>query len=403
MTELERYQAQLGGNPRHVRLSLDQVAFVANAFAESGLFKTGFGNNKRSYSPQECYAVIMAGQSMGLGPMPAMMSFHMIEGRPEMSANLQALFLKASPKYDYRMQFEFVEEVAEACEITVFDKRTGEAIGVSRFTKKMAQRAGLVKGGSNWEKYAESMLFARAVSNAVAWHAPDAVPFRIYSEGETSGQGEAAGTTSGVTVVSGEEKMSPAAAEKIVETAMADAKPASVEEEVVEDAEVVEDGQDQAAAAPTTPLETSMETRVRADLPGLPPEAKALIKKTVKDARKTFNFTSIVEMMRETDFEDVAPWVEYLYNMSQPAAGVTGTQTGSQTEATISDAQGRMFHALVGEVGLTDAEKHLFLHKFAQANHTREIKAKDFDDLLKALEDIKQGGEPTKRAYLGSE
>jgi hypothetical protein len=376
----------MGGNPAHVRLTLNQVGVVANAFADSGLFKVSQrGGSPRSFTPQECFAVIMAGQSLGLGPFPSMQQFHMIEGRPEMSANLQAYFLKSSPKYDYRAEFIYNPGgEADACQVIVYDKTKGESIGVSLFTRAMAEKAGLVRSGGNWDKYAQNMLFARAISNAVAWHAPDCIPFRIHSDGETSGQQP----EQGVQAVQGEGPPSEAKVTAIVEQAIA-ADDAAAETEAVVDADEV-------------PIST-LEQRVRADLPGLSAHDKALVRQAVTQAGKPWGYASILDMMLEADFDDVQPWVDYLRNMLVPNAGVSGRKTSEQTEATVTDSQIRMLHARFSACAFSEPEKRRFLDKFAQVESTRDVPMRIVDDLLQVLGDIENGSPETRAAYIGGE
>lgn len=453
--EMERYepQAPMGGNPAHVRLGLNDVARVANAFAESGLFKIRpKGQSDRGMTPTECYAVIMAGQSMGLGPMPSMMNFHMIEGRPEMSANLQAYFLKASGKYDYRVGFGYINDVVDSCTVSVVDTKSGEIIGQSVFTMAMAKKAGL--SGHNWTKYPESMLFARAISNAVAWHAPDCVPFRIYGEGEIS---EAMGAP-GVVAVEGEAPPSATRVEAIVERALKaepDEEIAPSEVEITEpepnvgadpDAEprcdecdggprwhktepgvyildhaegcsqysddpVVEDVR---AVSPNDRFSPeAVETRLRADLPNLETGDKEIIRATVEASDLPWNYASIVKLICDAGYTDVFSWLRQQQSALSgvPAApqpepeaqapdGVTGAQTGSQTAARISDRQMRMLNGRMSACHFTEAEMRFFIKHYAGVDSRLDILARDFDDLLTVLNDIQYGDASTRQAYL---
>lgn len=433
--EMEKYQPQapMSGNPAHVRLGINQIAVVANYFAESGLFKV---NEKaasgrfeaRNMAPQECFAIIMAGQALGIGPMPAMMSFHVIEGRPEMSANLQAHFLKASGKYDYRMRFIYKDDEVDACHIDVIDVRSGEIIGESVFTKGMAAKAGLIRERGNWMKYAESMLFARAISNAVAWHAPDSVPMRIYSDGEIGGEKRDAG----VQAVAGEGQPSASRVEAMVERAVAEA-PAV--EEVIHDSEVEivppepnvgaphdaeRDREDVDVQEVGFNLETpgndrfspeAVEAKLREDLPKLSTDDREIVKALIVDAGLEFKYSAIVELIVKAGYTDVFSWLRAAQDALSGAApapegesipaGVTGRQTGSQTATVVSDAQIRMFNAKCGEAGLSEAERKAFLRKFAQVDSSKSIAKADFDELLAALRDIAQGGPETKAAFLG--
>lgn len=414
MTEIEKYepQAPIGGNPAHVRLGVNQVALVADYLAQSGLFKLKpRGGNERPMTQQEVFAIVMAGQALGIGPMPAMMSFHLIEGKPEMSANLQAYFIKSSGKYDYRSRMlRDAEGAVVGCTVDIIDTRSGEVIGESTFTHDDAVVAGLA-GGHNYKKYPGNMFFARAITNAIAFHCPDAVPFRIYGDGEISGQGASAGTD-GVQAVAGEGPPSPTRVESIVDAALAGEK-----EEVIQDADVelvepaVNDPDPEAPAEPDRFSPQAVETKLREDLPKLDNDQRVIVKATVEAEGLPWGYASIVDLIIKAGYTDVFSWLRAEQNAVTPAAthepedsppaGVTGQQTGSQTETTVSDAQVRLFNAKCSEAGFTEAERKTFLKKFAQVDSSRAIAKKDFDELLAALKDIRDGGEATKTAYLG--
>jgi hypothetical protein len=465
--ELEPYQPQapMGGNPAHVRLSIDQVGRISEIVAASGLWKTRAKNDQgrwedRLYTRAECWAIIMAGQSMGVAPIPAMSSFHMIEGRAEMSANLQAYFLQSSTKYEYRRVFEHDDnDNVTGCVVTVFSKLTGEAIGDARFTMKMAQAAGLIREGGNWKKYPGPMLFARAVSDAVAQITPDAVPMRIYAEGEISGQ-EPALEPQGVSAVEGEGQVSTTKVEAAITEALAGEGEG---EEVIppEDVDIVEPpprDSDPSAEPPTceecggpgfwhktepgvyalvhargcshyTPPSQVMEdvrkvepeerfspqaveTRLRDDVPKLEADEREIIKATVEAEGLPWGYASIVKLIVDAGYSDVHSWLrgeQAKLATGRPQApppatgapeGVTGANTGSQTAAVLSDAQIRLFNAKCGEAGLSEPERKRFIRKYAQVESSRAIAKKDFDELLGVLRDIAEGSAETKKAYL---
>jgi len=159
---------------------------TADALAKSGYFKD-------AKQATQAFAKILAGRDLGLGAFEAMSALHVIEGKIEASADLQASRVKASDKYDYQVAVITNEQ----CSIFFF--QDGEKIGTSSFTMEDAQTAGLVRKGSPWEKFPRNMLFARAMSNGVAFFCPDVMGgLRIYSEGElprpqdvTAGEGTA--------------------------------------------------------------------------------------------------------------------------------------------------------------------------------------------------------------------
>lgn len=152
-----------------VHLSIDQIEHVALRAAHSGQF--GFAK------PEQAFMAVLAGQEIGIGPFAAVNGIHIISGKPVVGANVLARLVKSSGKYDYRITKHDETE----CVIAYFEG--GDHVGDSRFTIKMAERAGLA-GGANWKKTPENMLFARAMSNGVKWFCPDVTAGPFYVEGE---------------------------------------------------------------------------------------------------------------------------------------------------------------------------------------------------------------------------
>lgn len=109
---------------------------------------------------------VMAGQEIGLPPVASMTGVYIVQGRVTIGANLMAALMRKHPDYDYRV----TEHTPEACEIVVLYK--DEKAGTSRFTIEDAKKANLVKNGP-WTQHPRNMLFARAISNAAKWYAPD--------------------------------------------------------------------------------------------------------------------------------------------------------------------------------------------------------------------------------------
>lgn len=160
---------------------LEETFRIANALFKSGLFK----DVKQA---EQAFAKIVVGRDLGLNPAESMAALHVIDGKVEASADLHATRVKASDKYDYRILAldNFV------CEITFWQH--GEEIGTSTFTMDDAEAAGLAKKDS-WKKYPRNMLFARAMSNGVAWYCPDVMGgLRVYHEGEIEVRDVSAGS-----------------------------------------------------------------------------------------------------------------------------------------------------------------------------------------------------------------
>lgn len=150
---------------------LEETFRIAKALHQSGLFKD-------VRQAEQAFAKIVVGRDLGLNPAESMSALHIIEGKVEASADLHASRVKASAKYDYTVQ----ELTTERCEILFW--QAGDELGTSVFTMEDAETAGLAKKDV-WKKYPRNLLFARAMSNGVAWYCPDVMGgLRIYHEGE---------------------------------------------------------------------------------------------------------------------------------------------------------------------------------------------------------------------------
>jgi hypothetical protein len=156
---------------------LDDLAELGHLLISSGFFKD-------SGKVAQAAVKVLAGRELGLGPIASMRSFHIVENKIEMSADLMAQRVKAHPKYDYRVAVL----TDEKCSIRFFEDGDDDELGTSIFSMEDARRAGLVKPNGAWVKYPRNMLFARAMSNGIAWFCPDvAAGGRLYVDGEISG------------------------------------------------------------------------------------------------------------------------------------------------------------------------------------------------------------------------
>jgi hypothetical protein len=115
---------------------------------------------------------ILAGKEIGVTPFQAMTNIHIIQGKATMGANLMAVKVKGSGKYDYRV----MKLSNKVCKIMFEQRRAGvfanpdsawEELGEFSYAIEDAERAGLVKDGSSWVKYPQNMLLARRFSSGV--------------------------------------------------------------------------------------------------------------------------------------------------------------------------------------------------------------------------------------------
>ena len=156
-------------------LSLDDVRSMGEIFVKSGFFKD-------ARDASQAIVKILLGRELGLSPVIAMTSIHIVEGKPELSANLLASLVKQSARYDYRVR----ETSNTACTIDFI--QDGEVVGESTFLIDDAKRARIYREGGAWTRYPKAMLFARAMSQGVRAHCPDVgTGCPVYTEGEISG------------------------------------------------------------------------------------------------------------------------------------------------------------------------------------------------------------------------
>jgi hypothetical protein len=151
-------------------VDLTGVQTLAKAMFESGVFPD-------VKSAAHAGVKIMAGWEIGLAPVEAMRSFHIIKGKVEFAAEFLAQRVRLHPSYDYEVLY--LEN--DGCRIQFL--RDGKEIGVSSFDEEDRKRAGLeletTKDGRTsatpWATYPRNMMFARTMSNGVAFFAPDVI------------------------------------------------------------------------------------------------------------------------------------------------------------------------------------------------------------------------------------
>jgi hypothetical protein len=156
--------------------SRKEIEWIAQAFIASGYIKdaAGFG---------QAVTKIIAGLEIGVAPFQAMRGLHIINGQPTLSAGLIGALVKRSGKYDYLPKTWTETE----CVLEWYQDR--ELVGESSFTLADAERAGLTRGGSGWQKFPKAMLQARALTQGARMFAPDCFGGAIYGDNELDGSG----------------------------------------------------------------------------------------------------------------------------------------------------------------------------------------------------------------------
>jgi len=163
---------------------------LASLFALSGLF-TDSGTKERPLSKEEAIAQafvkIELGESMGFTPAESMQGIDIIKGRPAVGAHLRSARMKAAG-YDWK----FARHDDKGCKILLY--RHGKPLlnadgmqAASEFTEAEAARINKGRDGTikdNWKNAPKNMYFARCITNAQRWYAPDVLNPRILSTEE---------------------------------------------------------------------------------------------------------------------------------------------------------------------------------------------------------------------------
>lgn len=149
---------------------------LAKVVVNSRMF-SGYG------SPEQAMLVIMAGREFGLGAMASLRSFHVVEGKPTMSA--QAMMARClehpSCKLFRVVRSKCTHEVA----VVEVQRRDWSEPEVYTWTAEDAKRAGLA-GRPNWSKYPRDMLINRCIAEAARFTWPE-VMAGVYSPEDFGG------------------------------------------------------------------------------------------------------------------------------------------------------------------------------------------------------------------------
>lgn len=139
---------------------------------------TGFFGAK---SPEQALILAMTGKDLGLSYTQALRAFHVVQGKPVLSADGMVAAVLASGKARY---FRTTEKTAERC--TVETMRVGDEKPTSyTYTMADAKLAGLT-GKDNWKSHPAAMLAARAKAALARDVYPD-VLLGMYDPDEIEG------------------------------------------------------------------------------------------------------------------------------------------------------------------------------------------------------------------------
>lgn len=144
--------------------SLKQAYLLAEHLYESRLYT-------RFPSKEAIFAIIIRGREMGLTALTALDQFHIVEGKPSPSAHLLIARAKQHPDCEY---FRYVGGDLTYAEYETKSRQNTKPT-LFRYTIEDAKRAGVVKGGSNWEKRPAEMLRKTAAVQLARIEYPEAL------------------------------------------------------------------------------------------------------------------------------------------------------------------------------------------------------------------------------------
>lgn len=166
--------------------SLDLEQFTRDASNVHGISKalatTSFVPKPFQNRPDEITAAILFGREIGLDPMVALQSIHVIEGRPSLSALAMRGKAQAAG-----VKFRLDESTATRCRMSA--RAPGdEGWTEVTWTMDRAKQLGLTNK-SNWQKQPTAMLIARATSELCRLVAANVFLGFAYSTEELSDDG----------------------------------------------------------------------------------------------------------------------------------------------------------------------------------------------------------------------
>lgn len=167
----------------YAQASLDERRAYVATIAQAGdlLPRALWAGNQPS--PAKVLLLAETGSMLGLHPMAALQSIHIIEGKPTLSANLlAALVRRAGHRLRVTTSGDWKKGtfVARAVLIRSDDP---DFEFVVEWTKERATTAGLA-GKGNWNKYPEAMCKARAITEVIREGAPDVTIVAAYTPEE---------------------------------------------------------------------------------------------------------------------------------------------------------------------------------------------------------------------------
>jgi hypothetical protein len=152
--------------------NLDEALRLADIVAASRMYGIA--------SPERAFVLMAAAAALGFEPLQGLAGMRDVDGKPSPSADM---LVAACLRHEACSRFVEIESTDKSS--TWETERSGNVIRES-FSWDDAQRAGLVRPKSPWEKYPRKMLSARAKAALARRVYPD-VCFGMYTPDELSG------------------------------------------------------------------------------------------------------------------------------------------------------------------------------------------------------------------------
>lgn len=144
--------------------SVEEVRSLSTAYAKSSLLPPELKGKEA-----DIFVTVLAGLELGMAPMAALRSIHVIKGKPVLSADGMVAVALSSGNAEYFRCVESNDQIA-----TYETKRKG-APEPQRLSFTMAEAKAAKLGGDNWSKYPAAMLRARAKAALCRDAYPDAL------------------------------------------------------------------------------------------------------------------------------------------------------------------------------------------------------------------------------------
>jgi len=146
---------------------MQEMMAFANEVSKSGIVPVAYAGR-----PAAIFAAIQYGREFGIPPMSALQNIAVINGKPTLGTDLM---LALAMRHKDWGGYEIKTSTDTVSEVIVYRKLPSGKVASypGKFTLADAQKAGLVRPSSPWEKWRARMLQHRAVAFAVRDAFPD--------------------------------------------------------------------------------------------------------------------------------------------------------------------------------------------------------------------------------------